>query len=86
MAYAFSPIDLNPDFIPVLGLLDDVLLIPLGVMLVRSMVPADVLEDYRIRADAFVNEKPVFWAAAVVIDSLWVVLAYLSYLAVREWL
>ncbi len=80
VAYAFSPIDLIPDFIPVLGLLDDMLLIPLGVVLVRSMVPADVLDDCRVRAAAASgNEKPVFWAAAVVIVGLWVVLAYLFY-------
>lgn len=71
VAYAFSPIDLIPDFIPVLGLLDDVLLIPLGVVLVRSMIPADVLDDCQILADtAFVNEKLVFWAAAVVFVGL----------------
>ena len=58
---------------------------PLGVVLVRSMVPADVVEDCQIQADtAFVNEKLVFWAAAVLIVGMWVVLAYLSYLAVCD--
>lgn len=80
VAYALSPIDLIPDFIPVLGLLDDVLLIPLGVVLVRSMVPADVLADCRVRADAsFINERPVFRTAAVVIVILWAVLGGLAY-------
>ncbi len=86
VAYAFSPIDLIPDFIPVLGLLDDMLLIPLGVVLVRSMVPADVLNDCRVRADAaFANEKPVFWTAAVVIVVLWAVLGYFAVRLIQEW-
>jgi uncharacterized membrane protein YkvA (DUF1232 family) len=80
VAYAFSPIDLIPDFIPVLGLLDDLLLIPLGVVLVRRMVPTDVMEDCRVRADAaFENDKPVFWTAAVVVVILWAATAYFVY-------
>ena len=80
VAFAFSPIDLIPDFIPVLGPLDDVLLISLGVVFVRRMVPAEVVDDCRVRAaSAFDNGKPVFWAAAVVIVGLWVVLAYLNH-------
>lgn len=80
VAYAFSPIDLIPDFIPVLGLVDDVLLIPLGVLLVRMMVPTDVLADCRVRADAaFENNKPVFWTAGAVIVALWVATSYLAY-------
>ncbi len=49
-AYALSPIDLIPDFIPVLGLLDDLVLVPLGIRLALSLVPDDVLE--RLRAEA----------------------------------
>ena len=80
VAYAFSPIDLIPDFIPVLGLLDDFLIVPLGVVLVRSMVPADVMEDCRVRADAVTaGEKPVFWAAAVAIVAVWAGLGYFAY-------
>lgn len=77
VAYALSPIDLIPDFIPVLGLLDDLLLGPLGVALVRRMVPAAVMADCRVRADtAFEDDKPVFRPAAVVIVILWVATAY----------
>ena len=50
-AYAISPIDLIPDFIPVIGWLDDLLLIPLGLLAVRAMIPATVLAEYRARAD-----------------------------------
>lgn len=50
VAYAFSPIDLIPDFIPVLGYLDDLLLVPLGVALVVKMIPASVMDDCRIQA------------------------------------
>ncbi|SMC07797.1 Protein of unknown function [Rubrobacter radiotolerans DSM 5868] len=50
VAYALSPIDLIPDFIPVLGLLDDLVLLPLGLLLVRAVIPPEVLEDCRKRA------------------------------------
>jgi len=86
VAYAFSPIDLIPDFIPVIGLLDDMVLVPLGVVLVRWMVPTQVMEDCRLRAESeFEQGKPANWTAAVVIVVIWIVLAYLSYLLVRGW-
>ena len=50
VAYALSPIDLIPDFIPVLGVLDDLILIPMGILLAIRLVPADVLADCRARA------------------------------------
>ena len=49
IAYALSPIDLIPDFIPVIGWIDDLLLVPLGLLAVRSMIPKAVLEEYRAR-------------------------------------
>ena len=49
-AYAVSPIDLIPDFIPVLGLLDDLVIVPLGLLAVRALVPDEVLADHRARA------------------------------------
>ena len=51
-AYALSPIDLIPDFIPVLGLLDDLVLVPLGIWLVIRLVPAEIMDEHRRRADA----------------------------------
>jgi uncharacterized membrane protein YkvA (DUF1232 family) len=74
VAYAFSPIDLIPDFVPVLGYLDDLLLLPLGVWLVVQMIPADVLADCRERARA-ASERPTSRVAAAVIVALWLTLA-----------
>lgn len=72
VAYAFSPISMIPAFIPVPGRRDDLMLVPPGVVLDRWVVLVVVLADCRSRVDAaFVNEKPVFWTAAVVIIVLW---------------
>lgn len=84
VGYAFSPIDLIPDPIPVLGYLDDLILIPLGIALVVKMIPADVLADCRKRAAAELDQnKPKNWWAAAVIIAIWVLLflATISYLA-----
>lgn len=76
VAYAVSPIDLIPDFIPVFGHLDDLLLIPLGVLLIRWMIPAPVMEDCRLRAQEVIDQgKPVSWLAAAVIIGIWLMLA-----------
>ena len=72
VAYAFSPIDLIPDFVPVLGYLDDLVLVPLGVLAVRRMMPAVVLADGRARADeAMASGAPRSRTAAAVIVTLW---------------
>ena len=85
VAYAVSPIDLIPDFIPVLGHLDDLLLIPLGVLLVRWMIPKPVLEDCRHRAQAAIAQgKPVSWLAAVVIIGIWIFCAGFGYLLLNR--
>jgi uncharacterized membrane protein YkvA (DUF1232 family) len=74
VAYAFSPVDLIPDFIPVLGLLDDLILVPAGIALCIKLIPAQVLEDHRQRADELMRSgKPVNRAAAVVIVLIWLV-------------
>ena len=72
VAYALSPIDLIPDFIPVLGYLDDLLLLPLGIWLALGLVPAPVLADARRRAEATL-ERPRSRTAAMVIVAIWVV-------------
>lgn len=79
VAYAFSPIDLIPDFIPILGYLDDLILIPLGIMVARKLIPADVLAECRIEAQEVIKQgKPVNKVAAAVIVAIWLILAALS--------
>ena len=76
VAYAFSPIDLIPDFIPVLGYLDELVLLPLGVLAVRAMIPEPVMTECRTRAAAaFRDGKPVSRAGAVIIVAVWLLLA-----------
>ena len=81
-AYAFSPIDLIPDFIPVLGWLDDLLIVPLGVAMVLVMTPPDVREEARAQAEA-ASTQPVSRAAALVIAVVW--LAALALLGWAAW-
>ena len=69
--YALSPIDLIPDFIPVLGLLDDLILVPLGVLAVRALIPPAVLAENRAIAVA-AADRPVSRAAIAVIVMVWV--------------
>ena len=71
VAYALSPIDLIPDFVPVLGLLDDLVLVPLGLLLVLRLIPADILAEHRIAASAIVV-RPVSRAGAVAVIVVWV--------------
>lgn len=81
VAYAFSPVDLVPDFIPVLGYLDDLILIPLGVGLAVKMVPAWIMVECRTQAQLDMREgKPVHWLAAGIIVAVWVSLAVLCML------
>ena len=77
VGYAFSPIDLIPDPIPVLGYLDDLLLIPLGVALAVRMIPAEVLAECRERSRE-IQDKPANKAAAAVVVAVWLVLAALA--------
>jgi uncharacterized membrane protein YkvA (DUF1232 family) len=82
--YALSPIDLIPDFIPVLGYLDDLVIVPLGVWAAVSLIPADVLAEYR--AIARTAERPFSRGAAIAIVVVWIVGgAALAWLAIRWW-
>ena len=74
-AYALSPIDLIPDFIPILGYLDDLLIVPLGIFLVVRLIPADVLEEHRMSVAERQTTRPVSYAAAVFMVGMWVVAA-----------
>jgi uncharacterized membrane protein YkvA (DUF1232 family) len=77
VGYAFSPIDLIPDPIPVLGYLDDLVLIPLGVALAVRMIPPQVLAECREKAREM-KDRPVSRVAAVVVVAVWVALAALA--------
>ena len=81
VAYALSPIDLIPDFIPVLGLLDDIILLPLGIYIAIRMIPNDVLEQFREQAKQM-EDKPKSYAAAVGIVLLWIAIAALVLLKI----
>ena len=85
VAYAFSPLDLIPDFIPVLGLVDDLILVPLGLAFAVRLIPPAVLADCRARADRRLDEgRPVSWFVAGLIVTIWVSVAALGvWLALR---
>lgn len=79
VAYALSPIDLIPDFIPVLGLLDELVLLPVALWLVLKLVPAAAMNDARHKAQAWVDArrpKPRNWIAAAAIVALWILLLW----------
>lgn len=76
VAYALSPIDLIPDFIPVLGYLDDLLLLPLGIYLALKLIPEEVLADARRLAADTSGRLPKSWHAAVIIIFIWFVAVF----------
>jgi uncharacterized membrane protein YkvA (DUF1232 family) len=79
VAYACSPIDLIPDFVPVLGYLDDLVLLPLGIAWALRLVPPAVMLECRARAqDTLQNKKPVSWTAGAIIVVLWLGCAMLG--------
>ena len=84
-AYALSPVDLIPDFIPVLGCLDDALLIPLGFWLVLRLTPPEVLAAASERA-AHLARKPVSWLAGALIALFWLVVGVALLRATWRWL
>lgn len=83
-AYALSPIDLIPDFIPVLGYLDDLVIVPLGVLLVLQLVPPEVTRSAREQALATV-ELPVSRASAAIVVAIWLAIAGVFGLWVWQW-
>ena len=84
-AYALSPIDLIPDFIPVLGYLDDLLIVPAGIWLVVRLVPAELMAEFREEATRR-SDRPVSYAAAAAIALVWVAAAAALVWAGRDWL
>lgn len=82
VAYAFSPIDLIPDFIPILGLLDEAILLPIGIWLTLKFIPAPILAECREQATQWLAEKhskPRNWFGAAIIIALWIAAASLCW-------
>lgn len=85
VGYAFSPIDLVPDFIPVLGQLDDLILVPLGIALALKMIPGPVLTECREKARIELGQKkPGNWAAVAIVVIIWLLLAALAVAIMRR--
>lgn len=85
VAYALSPIDLIPDFVPVLGYLDDLILVPLGIAIAMKLIPPDVMAECRLRAqEAEAGGRPVSRVAAAIIIAVWILLAALCALWAYE--
>src|ERR1700674_698330 len=83
--YALSPIDLIPDFIPVLGYLDDLIIVPLGIMAVVKLIPPEIMAEHRAAA-AMAAERPMSRIAATVIVVIWIAsMALVAWLAYRYW-
>ncbi len=77
VAYAFSPIDLIPDFIPVLGYLDDLIIVPLGISLALKLIPPYIIEENRDKAEEIRKEgKPKNWFVAALFILIWLLLAF----------
>lgn len=80
-AYALSPIDLIPDFVPILGYLDDLVIVPLGIMLAIRLVPKELMEEFRAEADGRERRSSraglaailVIWAVCIILLGLWLV-------------
>src|SRR5436309_2502667 len=83
--YALSPIDLIPDFIPVFGYLDDLIVVPLGIWLVVSLIPDEIMVEYRAKADE-AKQRPASRAGMVAIILLWIIGALaLGWIGLAHW-
>ena len=75
-AYAVSPIDLIPDFIPVIGYLDDLIIVPLGILLVIKLIQPEIMAEHRALATA-AQDRPVSWTAATIFMAIWIAAIFL---------
>jgi uncharacterized membrane protein YkvA (DUF1232 family) len=85
VSYALSPIDLIPDFIPVLGYLDDLILVPTGITLALKMIPAEVMADAHQRASDPVQSEKIGWIFTVIIIVIWALVAILIVISIQKW-
>jgi len=81
VGYALSPIDIIPDFIPVLGLLDELILLPVLVALLIKMIPTEMMNQYRIEAEGlWIDKKPQKWFYAIPVVIVWLLMLWLFWL------
>jgi len=85
VAYAVSPIDLVPDFVPVLGYLDDLVVLPVGVAVALRLIPADVVADCRARAADELNHTKARWVVAGIVLCLWLLVGALLLRVFTNW-
>lgn len=85
-AYALSPIDLIPDFIPVVGYVDDLLIVPLGILLAVKLVPADLMVEFRRTVASADGERALGKWGATIVVLLWILGVVLAAFGVRSWL
>lgn len=83
ISYALSPIDLIPDFIPVLGYLDDLIIVPAGILLALKLIPQPVIEECQLKSQSVMLKGKGFYAA-VVIALIWLLVAYLIIQFLRQ--
>ncbi len=77
IGYALSPIDLIPDFIPVVGYLDDLILVPLGIAILIKIIPKDILDECRAKAEGDLSKRrPKNWVGAIIIVLIWLLALY----------
>jgi uncharacterized membrane protein YkvA (DUF1232 family) len=84
VSYALSPIDLIPDFIPVLGYLDDLILVPAGIFIALKMIPADVMSDARQQANDPLQIKKIGWIFAAIILIIWALILFMIVFSVYQ--
>jgi len=77
VAYALSPVDLIPDFIPILGFIDDLILVPAGIYLTFKMIPDEILEEHRQKAKTVSIDSRIKWVAAAIVVLIWLLVLYL---------
>ena len=85
IAYVLSPIDLIPDSVPVIGFLDDAIVIPLGVAVAARLIPREIMVEHRLAAaQKFPSGRPRFWRGCLIVSAIWLVLTGLVVFIVVE--